>query len=701
MTSGLEWGRLLNEAVAIVDQLRDAGHLGEAQALCRTILNVRPNEPVATHALGLIAYQAGRLAEAIAHLRRAIELAPDAALFHANLGEMYRVSGNLDVAISHARRALEIDPNHAGALINLGAALYDQENYAAALECFDRALKLAPDFAGTHTNRGNALRALKRLNDAEGSYRRALELNPSFAPAWKNLGSALRDLNRTDEAVEAFRAALTQAPNDPETIDCMALAMKAINRVDEATRLYLQLANVLLRQRKINEAAITIEHALALLPGDPYSINMKGRVAFERGDLETALNQYRRALRVKPDLADAHNDMGNALKELGRLAEARDAFVKALELDPGNGGFYLNLAVCKRFVEGDPHLAAMRSLDRSGSLSAAERIHLDFALGKAYADVKDYARAFEHLLRGNAQRRAQIAYDEADTLALFDRAEALFTPGLIKEKSGCGERSPQPIFIVGMPRSGTSLVEQILASHPLVHGAGELTALREVIGAARAPGDSDIPYSEIIPAPDPASLKRIGARYLRKIKRRSPGRALRITDKMPSNFLFIGYIHLALPNARIIHTIRDPIDTCVSCFSTLFTENQNHTYHLAELGRYYRRYQALMAHWHSVLPPGRILDVHYEDVVGDLEGQSRRIISHCGLEWDNRCLTFYRTDRSVRTASAAQVRQPIYSDAIGRGRAYQPYLGPLVAALGIVHETPAAGGVACDSIGSK
>jgi hypothetical protein len=319
-------------------------------------------------------------------------------------------------------------------------------------------------------------------------------------------------------------------------------------------------------------------------------------------------------------------------------------------------------------------------------LSKTDRLQLDFALAKAHADLKNHGRSFEHLLRGAAAKRATIRYDEAEAFALFDRIEQAFTRELIAEKSGSGDPTPMPIFVIGMPRSGTTLVEQILASHPVVHGAGELQAFNDVVLEVRGPDGLPVAYPQFVPALDAAALKAIGRRYemlVRKLVGTKGAGSERVTDKMPSNYYFAGLIHLALPNAKIIHTVRDPVDTCVSCFSKLFSAEQNHTYDLAELGRYYRRYEKLMAHWRRVLPEGRMLDVRYEDVVADLEGQVRRIIAYCGLPWDDRCLSFHATDRPVRTASATQVRQPIYTSAVGRWKAYEPYLGPLLKELQI------------------
>jgi Sulfotransferase family len=375
--------------------------------------------------------------------------------------------------------------------------------------------------------------------------------------------------------------------------------------------------------------------------------------------------------------------MGNVLKELGQLREAQSAYLEAIRLDPGSASNYLNLADSKTFAPGDPHLAAMEALAASTEgLSKTDRMLLDFALGKAYADLKDHRRSFKHLLAGNTAKRARIAYDENGAMAQFDRIEAVFTRQLIAAKSGGGDASAMPIFILGMPRSGTTLVEQIVASHPMVHGAGELYTLSELVRDVHGPDGNALSYPEFVAALDAPALRRIGARYIAAVRAIAP-EGERVTDKMPSNYYFAGLIHLALPSAKIIHTIRDPVDTCVSCFSKLFSEEQIHTYDLGELGRYHSRYQRLMAHWHRVLPAGRILDVRYEDVVADLEKEARRIIAHCGLPWDDRCLAFHKTDRPVRTASATQVRQPIYKSAVGRWRVYEQQLGPLLAGLNL------------------
>lgn len=685
------------QLIILAEQKRRQGFLGDADELYRRALAMEPGNAEILHMLGIVAHQSGKLAEAIDFVRRAIAIAPNLAIYQANLAEMYRLAGRSDEAVATGRRAVELDPTYPGALSNLGIALFEQGKFDEALVCIDGALALQENFAQAHSNRGNTLQRLRRFAEAEPAYRRAIEIEPQFADAWNNLGTCLRELKRFVEAEAAYRKAQALKPHDPDVLDNIGLVLKDLDRPDEAIetlrqaltidprsdKVHVHYGTLLIDQKKIDAAAEAAERARLLNPNSYDAFNLLGRIAFERDDLAGAVSQYQRAIALKPDFADAYNNLGNTLKEIGRLDEARAAYVTSLDIDPNVTGVYVNLADSMKFAPGDRYVAQMEALDASPEgLSATDRLQLDFALGKAYADLKDHQRSFTHFLRGAAAKRRQLSYDEAAAMALFDRIEAMFTPGLIAQKSGGGDPSPRPIFILGMPRSGTTLVEQIIASHPMVHGAGELMSLNETVLFVTGPGGEALPYPDFARYLDAAALRALGARYLDLLRQKAPA-GERVTDKMPSNYYFLGLIHLVLPNARIIHTIRDPVDTCISCFSKLFTAEQNHTYDLGELGRYYRRYEKLMMHWRRVLPEGAFLDVHYEEVVGDLEAEARRIIAYCGLPWDDSCLAFHKTDRPVRTASATQVRQPIYKTAVGRWRDYEAFIGPLLTALDI------------------
>jgi tetratricopeptide (TPR) repeat protein len=560
------------------------------------------------------------------------------ALLLANALALHQ-AGRLAEAEEVYKQVLDIQSDQFDSLHLLGVILFQRGAPAAAVEQIDRALEINSNDAVALNNRGNVLLALQRYDEALASYDRALALRSDYGDALCNRGAALHELKRYEEALAAWDRIIALRPDYAEAHS---------NR-----------GNTLRELRRYNEAVEACKHALAL----------------------------------QPDLVDAHVNMGSVLKDLGHLREAQETYLEVLRLDPSLANVYVNLADSKTFKPDDPHLSAMEALAaETEGLSKTDRMQLDFALGKAYADLKDYGRSFKHLLAGNAAKRATISYDENAAFALFDQIERVFTGELIAKMSGGGDPSTLPIFVIGMPRSGTTLIEQIIASHPQVHGAGELQTLNRVIVTLRDADGNAIPYPQFVPALDGSALRQIGACYVTELralaaKSRQMNSAF-VTDKMPSNYFFVGLIHLALPNAKIVHTVRDPVDTCVSCFSKLFSGEQTYAYDLGELGRYYRRYEQLMGHWHRVLPADRILEVCYEDVVADLEGQARRIITYCGMPWDDGCLSFHKTDRPIRTASATQVRQPIYKNAVGRWRVYEEHLGPLLIALGIpaVHD---------------
>jgi Sulfotransferase family len=332
-------------------------------------------------------------------------------------------------------------------------------------------------------------------------------------------------------------------------------------------------------------------------------------------------------------------------------------------------------AEIKTFRRGDPDLAALEKLATRDDLPAKKTPYVHFALARACEDVGDYATAFRHLRKGNDSKRLQINYDEPRVSRLFQRIMSVFDRALLDRFEGSGDPSETPIFVLGMPRSGSTLIEQILAGHPQIHAAGELGDLEN---ACKRPA----PFPECIPALDASALLKIGQDYLARMQVLANGQT-RVVNKLPDNFLRIGLIRLILPNARIIHTVRDPIDTCVSCYSKLFASGQHFSYELGELGRYYRRYCELMDHWVSILPSGAMLKVSYEDVVNDVEGQARRLIEYCGLPWDDRCVSFHKTTRPVKTASAVQVRKPLFRSSLQRWRKYKSAIGPLLQALGV------------------
>jgi Flp pilus assembly protein TadD len=684
------------QVLALAEQHRQAGRLAVAEDLCRQVLRSQPQNAEVLHLLGIVLHQGGNAAAGIESIKQAIAISGNVPLFHCNLGEICRLSGRLEEAVAAGRRALELQPNYPQALNNLGIAHYDREDYEAAAECYRQAVRQDPGFAEAHSNLGNALRAQHKLEDAVAAYNRALQLKPAYADAYNNLGTALRDAKRYAEAETAYRKALALKPQDAPTLNNLALAVMDLQRNEEAAailarsrtldpanqRTYVYLGTALREIDRVEEARAAAQTALSLDENDTDALNLFSRILLDQNRLEEAIAFFRNVIARKPDNADAYNNLGNALKELGKAEEAQEAFVKALELMPKATSVLLNLADTKTFKTAeDRDLLTMQEMARDmGALKEDEQMQLHFGLSKAYTDLKQHAEAFRHMLAGNAIKRSKIVYDEAPMLRLFDRIREVFTPELIRANLGLGDPSAVPIFILGMPRSGSTLVEQILASHPKVHAAGEIKDFDSVVKSVRGLDGAIVPYPEFVPTFRAEHFRSMGARYLRRLHAYSQT-AAGITNKMPSSFFYTGLIHLALPNARILHTARNPVDTCLSCFSKLFSGHQNFTYELGELGRYYRKYHELMAHWRDVLPPGAMLDVQYEEVVADLETQARRIVAYCGLEWNDACLAFHEAKRPVRTASAMQVRRPIYKSSVGRWEPYKDVLKPLLEEL--------------------
>ncbi len=659
-TPQLPSGQLQNFQQAI--HAFQQGALNQAEAICKAILAAQPGSFDALHMLGVLHYQEGRYSDALVCLEAAFKQQPHHLPILSGLGLVHGRLRQYEEALTYHDHLLALEPDHAETLNNRGNTLMELQRPGEALTAYDRALGLRPQLADAHNNRGKALMLLTRLNEALESFDQAVTLRPDYADAFNNRGTLLLVLKRPGDALASFDKALSLSPHQADLLNNRSTALKDLGR--------------------LNEALASAEKALMLEPEHAGFHNNRGNVLKDLRRPAEALACYDEAIAITPDFADAYNNKGLVLNDLGRVDAAKEAIEKAISLAPRVPRFYNHLSECKRLTADDPHFRAMRELaEDMSSFSTDEQAQLHFGMGKAYADIGDPEHAMQHWLDGNALNRRLINYDAPADIDLLARTQVAFTAELLSNKSGGGDPCPVPVFILGMPRSGTTLVEQILASHPKVFGAGEIDDFGQA--ATRLSGSQMASYSpEYLSRLSDTQLRRFGASYVDHIRALAPS-AERITDKTPENFRFVGLIHMVLPNARIIHTRRDPVDTCLSCLSKSFVGNSvPYAFDLSELGRFYATYDSLMAHWHKVLPPGVMLDLQYEDVVADLEGQARRILAHCGLEWDPRCLDFHRTERPVHTASRTQVRQPIFKSSVGRWRSYEPFLGPLLTALG-------------------
>jgi tetratricopeptide (TPR) repeat protein len=643
-------------AFALATGLQRLGKLGEADQLYRRILAVEPNHFGALCGLGSVRCRQDQLDVAMGLFRRAAVVGGPSAEAPLSIARMLAALNHPREAVVFCRAALAFAPDHAEAHFVLANALCVLERRDEAIVHYAGTLAARPDDVAAHKNLGDALQALGRFEEAIGAYRAAIAGDPEHADAHNNLGNALAALGRPEEAIGHYRKALALRPGHAGVHGNAGGVLRLMGRLDEAAAHYRQ--------------------AVAAAPGYAEARCNLGSVLHALGRSAEAIVHYEKAVALRPDFADAQHGLGIALGAVGRLAEAQGALGAAVRLAPGRADFHLALAQAAPFTLGDPRLADLEDLAHDmAALPEEQQVALHFALGKAFADLAEPERSFRHLVDGNALKRRRVVYDEAASLERIVRIHAVFTAELMRE-GRAGDPSSIPVFVVGMPCSGAALIEQILAGHPAVHGAGEREDFGRIIAGLAEPGGPAFP--DVVPTLPGAAFAQIASSYL-GIRAAAP-RAQRIVDRMPANFLHVGLIHLALPNARIIHARRDPVDTCLSCFSSLFADDSAYSYDLGELGRYHAAYQALMAHWRDVLPQGVMLEVNGEDVAADVEGQARRLVAHCGLDWDESCLAVEQT--VVHGARADQERQSVYRTLVGRKLAYADVLAPLIAALG-------------------
>jgi tetratricopeptide (TPR) repeat protein len=556
------------------------------------------------------------------------------------------------------------DGSKAATLNNIGVQLHEAGRNAEAESVLLLAISVQPQYAIALNNLGTARAALNRHDDAVTNYRQAIAIAGVYPEASNNLGCSHHALGQDAEAVIAFQEALEANPNYEAAAVSLIRVLKALGRKNE-----------LLAQCR---ATAAFEH---LTPSTCMFLAEHFRQALLPDDARAL---YQRIITLDPDFADAYAGLAFVCQELGDIAGARVLLQRAITLSPRTPNYYRGLALNAPLAANDPYLLRLeRLLDEVPEMADPAKVQMHFALGKALTDAGRKKAGFEHLIAGNALKRRDAGYDEASELKKFQDLAAVFNKALMYRQPPFQSDSELPVFIVGMPRSGSTLIEQILTSHPQVVAGGEMRELEEAVDAvAKASG---APILEVARWWNEDDLQKIETRYLGHVTRvahraqTKPG-AIRVTDKRLNNIFYVGLIRLLFPRARIIHACRDPIDTCLSCFSLLF-EQAEFSYDLGELGRRYRAYSGLMAHWRRVLPVASILDVHYEDVVADIETQARRIVAYCGLQWDPACLKFYENSRPVQTASVVQVRQPIYNTSVGRWRPDETVLHPLLDAL--------------------
>jgi tetratricopeptide (TPR) repeat protein len=589
----------------------------EAEATYRRLIALGPHAQ-AWQALGTILVERGELAEGRDCYAAAIQIEPGFVQALNNLAVVLQRLGQLGAASVRYREVLRLAPENLESQLNFAVLHGELGHYQNGLEIVERVLDRNPEMVRAHLIASELERGIGRYASALAWVERALAVVPDQIKILTRRAHILCALGRWDAALDDCGRVLGMIPNDTDALHATALALQGLNRPT------------------------------------------------------ASLEAFDAAEAASPVQAPIIASRAWLLAEMGRKGEALATLDRALAVEPDFATAWYYRASLTSYAPGNHDLAIMERLADNPDAPHRTRLCLSFALGKAYLDTGDGERAFARLGEGNRLQRALLDYEHAAEAHRVAEIAAIFSADTLSRRAGSGHPSNRPIFVFGMPRSGTTLVEHILASHPLVHGVGEPTHLRDI---AEVPG---------LPAggPDlvPENLAALGRRYLDLVGA-DVADTFRLVDKMPSNFLYAGLISLILPDARMIHCRRDPLDTCLSCYSLLFTSGQEYSYDLGELGGFYRLYRGLMAHWRRILPPESLIEIDYETLVGDTEGVVRKILDFCGLSWNAACLRFYETSRRVTSASLDQVRSPIYAKSIGRALPFRPWLGALEAAL--------------------
>jgi tetratricopeptide (TPR) repeat protein len=629
--------------------LHDRGEWGEALVSLRRALGLRPRDLEALIAAANATKALGRPRESVALYQRALQLDSRSPEAQNNLGNAFLELGRCDEAVACYRRALGINPGNAEVHCNLGNALRQLGHLHEAIACSRQALALDPRSSVAHNNLGLSLAGLGQREPAVASYRQALLLSPNYVQALNNLGNVLCDLGERREAVSVYRKAIDLDPERAES--------------------FYYLGNTLFELRRIDEAETAFRRALVLRP--KYPLAQVGLAAALRmhGRNSEAQASCHAAQASDANCVEALSLLGELQADRGQFAAAQELFQRVIALDPGFSAAFCSIAAHRKMTQDDTEwLQGVEAL-LARKLPLGHEISLRYALGKYFDDVGQYDPAFDHYRQANQLTRHYGShYDQVKLTRRVDHIIGSVDAAFMHRSQAGGSASELPVFIIGMPRSGTSLAEQILASHPAVFGAGELRFWDTAFAALENAGLGSDAAASLIPGMVGGYLDRVTA---------LSGGALRVIDKMPANFLYAGLIHAAFPRARIIHMRRHPIDTCLSIYFQNFFNVSPYANDLDDLAHYYGEYVRVTDHWRSVLPASTLLEIHYETVIADQEGCTRRMLDFIGLPWDSKCLDFQETERVVITASKWQVRQKIHTASANRWRHYEKYVAPL------------------------
>ena len=663
--------------VALVNEDR----LSEAEDRSQELLKRHPNTGILWKVLSVALVRQGK--DALQALQRTSELMPEDGEAHRNLGAALYDRRQWAAALRSLQRALAVQPNEVSTLVDAANAMRQLGQSSEAVPIYQRALQLNPRETEAQNNLGNAFLELRQYDEAERCYHRALELQPGDAQILCNLGFAQAALGQREVAVATYRQALVRDPNLVDALNGLGNVLRELGDRRQAASLYRQaieldprraeshcnLGNVLFELRRVDDAVASFSQALVLRP-DFAAAHLGLGLAFrQQRRPDNAEASCQAALAIDPTYVAAVCLLGELWADRGQFPEAQELFQRAITLNPDCAPAYASIATHRRMTIDDADWRKGAEALAAKRLPLAEATGLHYALGKYFDDVRQYDRAFDHYRRANeSSKRYGSNYDRRKLSLRVDQIICSFDPTFMHRTASQAASSELPVFIVGMPRSGTSLAEQILASHPSVFGAGELVFWNAGYDAFRQAELESKAAAELIPG--------MAREYLERLKALSDGTS-RVVDKMPANFWYLGLLHAALPQARVIHMQRHPFDTCLSIYFQNFFNIGSYAHDLDDLAHFYGQYLRIMNHWRTVLPASTLLEIPYEALIDDPELWTRRMLEFIGLPWDPRCLDFHQTDRVVITASKWQVRQKINKGSVGRWKNYEKYIGPL------------------------
>jgi Tfp pilus assembly protein PilF len=683
----------IDTELLLAEEYLKAGQDAEAEQMYLRALNKDPESAIACQNLGLLYYRHGHLNKAIAYYEKAIECDPNNAINLANLAEMYRLSGNVKGAIEQAKTAVKKDPGFSVAYSNLGIAYYDAKQLDEAYKAQTEALKLDRKNIAALNNMASIFKERGEKESAVRFYYKALKLNPDNIEVMSNLAATLVSVGKPKEALPYLEKALKINPRYVDAYCNQGYALLLLEMFDKAEESFnkarellpshfetlLGVARLNYEKHQLSDAHKFVLKALKQNCDSPKALTLLGLVDTARGYPDDATKSFKKALEINPDYIEAINGLANLYIEGGDTKKAAELLECCIQKEESAeiSSLYL-LGLIDKHDRANLHTQMLQKLAKNNhSLSPSHQIYLYFALGKMYEDLKEYDQAFLNFMKGNRLKRSFIQYSAKDKETEVSKIKKYMNKAKLDLLKGFEGQSDNYIFIVGMPRSGSTLLEQMLSSHSKAFGAGELYTLFD---AVRSVGGNNADYFDNFQDMDPEKVRKIADFYRNETSELARGDKTLI-DKMPANFLHTGLIHVAFPNSKIIHIKRNPLDTCVSCFKTLFSHNQNATYDLTELGHFYKCYTEVMRYWKDILPEDAFFEISYETLVAEPKPELKKLLDFCDFEWEDSCLSFYEGKRNIRTASFSQVRQPVYNTSIDSYKRYTDHLGPLMEAL--------------------